>query len=345
VTALDLPKKLRWSADDEPGIQRLRHGEGLEYRTSKGRRPDGVTLDRIRALAIPPAWEDVWICSDADGHIQATGRDAKGRKQYRYHAEFRLAQDQQKFDSLCDFGDALPLVRRRVEADLRHPRLTHDKVVAVVVRLLEMTAIRVGNDEYARANRSYGLTTMLDRHARFEGGNLRFIFNGKSGQRHDVLVEDRQVARVVRSCQELPGQRLFQWEDDDRNRRPVSSSDVNQYLANAATAPITAKHFRTWAGTVRAASLLASRPVPSSVKERRSVIREAIVATADALGNTPAVCRASYIHPMVIERFEQSELDSVWKAGPSRPSKWLTADERRLLHVLGVARPSEVNRN
>jgi len=248
---------LRWIGDDTPGLHRVRAGKGFRYQGSDGKPlRDERTRARIDKLAIPPAWTDVWICASPNGHLQATGRDARGRKQYRYHARWRATRDETKYDKMVLFGCALPQIRRRVDADLRRPGLPREKVLATVVRLLETTLIRVGNEEYARANRSFGLTTLRDRHVDVDGAELRFEFRGKSGIKHVVSVHDRRLARVIRRCQDLPGHELFQYIDDDGQRRPIDSQDVNDYLKSITRQDITAKDFRTWNGTVLAAEAL-----------------------------------------------------------------------------------------
>ncbi|HET7725694.1 MAG TPA: hypothetical protein VFK54_00065 [Candidatus Limnocylindrales bacterium] len=292
---------LRYSSDDRPGITRRRAGRGFSYRAPDGSViRDRATLRRIRALAIPPAWTDVWICPDPAGHLQATGRDARGRKQHRYHARFREAREAAKFSRLLEFARALPQIRERVDADLSKPGLPREKVLAAVVRLLELSLIRVGNEEYARLNRSFGLTTLRDRHARIEGTQVRFRFTGKSGRRHEVTLRDRRLARVVARCQDLPGQDLFQYVDDDGVVRDVRSEDVNAYLREISP-DVTAKDFRTWAGTVLAYRALRALQ-PDTGTSRKAVV-EAMKATADRLGNTPAVTRSSYVHPAVVEAY------------------------------------------
>jgi DNA topoisomerase-1 len=293
---------LRWSTDARPGISRRRAGKGWTYRTAAGDVVrDKATLSRIRALAIPPAWTDVWICADSRGHLQATGRDARGRKQHRYHPAFREHREAAKFDRMMAFAELLPQIRERVDRDLARPGLPREKVLAAVVRLLELTLIRVGNEEYARLNRSFGLTTLRDRHATIEGARVRFRFTGKSGKRHDVTLRDRRLARVVARCQELPGQDLLQYVDDDGEVRDVRSEDVNAYLREITDgAEITAKDFRTWAGTVLTyRALRALQPGASDREARRNVV-EAIRQTSERLGNTPAVARRSYVHPAVL---------------------------------------------
>jgi len=295
---------LRYSSDAQPGIRRRRSGRGFTYVDSDGATVrDKEVLARIKALAIPPAWTDVWICRWPNGHIQAAGRDARGRKQHRYHARWHEARHESKFDRMVSFAGALPAIRERTDTDLARPGLPREKVLAAVVRLLEMTLIRVGNDEYARLNNSFGLTTLRDRHARIEGSHVRFRFRGKSGKQHEVGLRDRRLATVVRRCQELPGQELFQYLDEDGVVRDVASEDVNDYLREIAGADFSAKDFRTWAGTVLAyRALRALQPADSQAVARRNVVA-AIRETAGRLGNTPAVARRSYVHPAVLEAY------------------------------------------
>jgi DNA topoisomerase-1 len=298
--------------DTQPGIQRLRRGKGFGYRDADGRRvSDRDELQRIRALAIPPAYVDVWICVDPRGHLQATGRDARQRKQYRYHAHWRELRDHGKFDRVLAFGDALPAMRRRVRRDLALAGLPRDKVLALIVRLLDETLIRIGNEGYTRDNHSYGLTTLRTRHVRAERGRLRFAFRGKSGVEREVELSDKRLARIVRNVQQLPGQRLFQFLDDDGQRQPVDSGLVNDYLREACGGDgFTAKDFRTWGGTVQAAGVLARTPLPTTGGERamRASLALAIKEVAAILGNTPAVCRASYIHPLIIDGWQDGSL-------------------------------------
>lgn len=269
---------------------------------------DEETLGRIRSLAIPPAWTEVWICPAANGHLQATGRDARGRKQYRYHPAFRTLRDDSKYSRMVAFGKALPLIRERTEADLARPGLPREKVLAAVVRLLETTLIRVGNAEYARNNRSFGLTTMRNGHVEIEGSTMRFRFRGKSGIRHAIDLSDRRLARVVLKCQELPGQELFEYHDDDGERRDVTSNDVNQYLREITGEDFTAKDFRTWAGTVLASLALQEyESFDSQAEARRNVVR-AIESVARRLGNTPSVCRKCYIHPAVLDAYLEGSM-------------------------------------
>jgi len=300
---------LRYVNDDEPGISRRRAGKGFTYRNAEGARvTDAATLERIRAMAIPPAWTGVWICADADGHIQATGRDSEGRKQYKYHVRFREARDTAKFGRILAFAQALPRIRERVDADLKRPGLPREKVLATIVKLLEQTLIRVGNADYIK-NQSFGLTTLRDRHVCIDGAEMRFQFRGKSGRLWSVGLNDRRLAKVVRACQDIPGQHLFQYVDDEGERRAVGSADVNAYLKAITGADFTAKDFRTWAGTRLCAAALAETPPPRSQAEARRAVAAAIRQVSQALGNTPAVCRSGYVHPAVIAAWEEGRLD------------------------------------
>lgn len=300
---------LRYVSDANPGIRRRRAGKGWAYYdASGGRITDEKRLAWFKRLAIPPAWTDVWICTDRRGHIQATGRDARGRKVYRYHPRWRQVRDEAKYERMLAFARALPKIRKRVEADLALPDLPRQKVLAAVVALLERTRIRVGNEEYARENRSFGLTTLRARHARIRGGQMTFAFKGKSGKEHEVEVADRRLARIVARCQELPGQQLFQYVDDDGERHSVASDDVNEYLREITGEDFSAKDFRTWAGTVLAAMALQEfREFDTEADAKRNVVR-AIETVAEKLGNTPAVSRASYVHPQVIDAYLEGDL-------------------------------------
>jgi DNA topoisomerase-1 len=291
---------LRFATDAEPGITRRRAGKGFHYLTPAGRPlKDQRTLKRIAKLAIPPAWSDVWICPLADGHIQATGRDARNRKQYRYHAAWSRTRDGVKYERLAQFAKALPRIRRAVRRHMRVRGLGRTKVLATVVHLLEVTLVRVGNREYARENGSYGLTTLQDRHVDCGPSALRFKFRGKTGKEWRLKISDRRIARIVRSCQELPGQHLFQYEDDEGVVRQISSADVNAYLREVAGWEVTAKDFRTWAATVLMALELA-RICRGGEKPTKRNVRSAIQAVADRLGNTPTICRKCYIHPEIL---------------------------------------------
>jgi DNA topoisomerase I len=298
--AMPAPPGLRYVCDDAPAIRRRRAGKGFVYLDGQGKRVvDPAVLKRIRALVIPPAWTSVWICQSAHGHLQATGRDAKGRKQYCYHADYREAREQSKYEHLVQFAEALPRLRARVAEHMSLRGLPREKVLATVVYLLETTLIRVGNDEYAKANESYGLTTLKSKHVAVEGSEVRFRFIGKSGKQWSLAMRDRRVARVIRACQELPGQDLLQYFDDDKELRAVSSGDVNAYLRETAGRDITAKDFRTWAGTVLMARFLRAAGQFESAAEAKRAMSAAVKQVAAALGNTPSVCRKSYIHPAV----------------------------------------------
>jgi DNA topoisomerase-1 len=296
--------RLRYVSDGGPGIRRRRAWARFAYVGADGQRVrNAETLARIKRLAIPPAWRDVWICPVAHGHLQASGRDARGRKQYRYHARWRIVRDETKYARLITFAVSLPRIRARVADDLHRPGLPREKVLAAVVRLLEATLIRVGNEEYARTNGSFGLTTMRGHHVDVDGATLTFEFRGKSKRRHRVDVADRRLARVVARCQELPGQELFQYVDDDGTVRAVDSGDVNAYVREASGEDFTAKDFRTWAGTVRAALALTNLAgFDSKAQGKRNVLR-AVEHVARDLGNTPTVCRKCYIHPAVIDTY------------------------------------------
>ncbi|MET3518655.1 MULTISPECIES: DNA topoisomerase IB [unclassified Mesorhizobium] len=299
---------LTYVSDADPGIRRLRKGKGFVYLGRHGRPVSTATLTRIRALAIPPAWTDVWISPDACGHIQATGRDQRGRKQYRYHALWAAERDGAKYSSLIAFARSLPELRRRIDADLRRHGLPAERVVAATVWLLDNTMIRVGNAAYARDNKSFGLTTLRDRHVDIEGSSLRFAFKGKSGKEWKLKLVDRRIARIVRGAQELPGQKLLQYLGEDGNRHPVGSSDVNGYIRDAAGADFSSKHFRTWGGTIHAASLFAQTGRPESQAQMKRVMNGIIDRVAERLGNTRAVCRKCYIHPLVFETWSEGRL-------------------------------------
>lgn len=305
----DVPEGLRWFTDDRPGIRRRGRGRAFEYLDADGRRvADEKTLERIRRLAVPPAWTEVWICPVARGHIQATGRDARGRKQYRYHDAWNAARSETKFERVAAFGRALPRIRKRVDHDLSLRGTVREKVLATVVRLLEITLIRVGNREYARRNRSYGLTTLQKRHVEVDGAAMRFRFKGKSGVEHDTGVRDRRLARILKDLRELGGQHLFKYGDEAGEWRDVSSEDVNAYLREVGGDDFSAKDFRTWAATVSAARALVEMDPPESAAAAKGRVRLCVKAVAGLLGNTPGVCRASYIHPAVIKAFEAGTL-------------------------------------
>ncbi|OQP71685.1 DNA topoisomerase [Xanthomonas phaseoli pv. syngonii LMG 9055] len=306
---------LTYVNDQQPGISRRKAGKSFSYRDADGQRvADAETLQRIRSLAIPPAYTEVWICAKPNGHLQATGRDARRRKQYRYHPEWAQVRGEGKFERVIAFGTALPKLRRRLRRDLLLPGFPREKVLAIVVALLADTLVRVGNAEYARSNRSYGLTTLRNRHMEFlKGGRARLKFRGKSGQDHDIEVDDKQLVKLIRECQQLPGQSLFQYRDDDGQLQPVDSGEVNDYLREAMGEDFTAKDFRTWGGTLAALQRLARLPLPERSSERAltQVQNDVIREVADALGNTPSVCRKAYIDPCVFEGWRAGQLQAM----------------------------------
>jgi DNA topoisomerase I len=315
TTLIDDPKQsaiaagLRYLSDDSPGITRKCRGDGFAFYDVDGRiiRNSGE-LKRIRSLAIPPAWKNVWISPQSNGHLQATGIDARGRKQYKYHPDWRAVRDEAKYERVMLFARTLPRIRARVADDLKLPGLCREKVLATVVRLLEVSLIRIGNDEYAEANRSFGLTTMRNRHVEIKGSTVTFDFRGKSGKKHKIAVSDPRLAKIVRKCQDLPGQRLFEYSDSDGKTREICSDDVNEYLQTISGQPFTAKDFRTWAGTVLAAiALRQMEEVDSKTAAKRNVVT-AVEAVARMLGNTAAICRKCYIHPTVITTYMDGSL-------------------------------------
>jgi DNA topoisomerase-1 len=320
---------LRYSSDSRPGFRRALRGKHFVYFDTRGRRiTDARVVQRIRKLAIPPAYTDVWICPFANGHLQATGRDARGRKQYRYHPQWRAQRDATKFDRMLEFGRALPRIRRRVAHDLRARALPREKVLATIVRLLECTLIRVGNEEYARTNGSFGLTTLRDRHVALKSGALLLEFRGKSGVRQSALVTDRRIARIVRDCRDLPGQELFQWIDEKGGRHPVDSSDVNEYLRAASGGAFTAKDFRTWFATLEALTLLRKARHGSAGEARKQVLAT-VKLVSEKLGNTPAICRKCYIHPEVLSAHEAGRLSLLNGASAPLALRRLLAPARR----------------
>ncbi|GAC1310856.1 MAG: DNA topoisomerase IB [Vulcanimicrobiaceae bacterium] len=337
---------LRYVDDRHPGLRRERTATGFDYFDAHG---DRITseeeLARIRALAIPPAYEDVWICPHPHGHVQATARDAKGRKQYRYHKRWREVRDANKYESTIAFARALPRLRERVEADFSKPEMSHDKVLATVVRMLETTHIRIGNETYARDNQSYGLTTLRARHVKVEGERrVRLKFRGKSGVEHAVTIEDRRLARAIKRCRDLPGELLFTYLDDAGEPHPVSSDDVNTYLREATGGDFSAKDFRTWAATVACATELAAAGPSETVARAKAVVVAALGVTAKLLGNTPAVCRKAYVHPVVIEHYlDELRLDLPALRATRKPGG-LTLDERRVLAFLESAREHDADR-
>jgi DNA topoisomerase I len=295
---------LRYVTDIQPGFYRKRHGRHFRYVDAEGRPVrEKETLARIKSLVIPPAWTNVWICRNPKGHLQTTGRDARGRKQSRYHPHWRKVRDENKYARMTIFGAALPGIRERVDHDLSLPGLPRHKVLATVVRLMEATLIRVGNEEYARENHSYGLTTMRNKHVEVDGANITFDFLGKSGKRHTVGIHDRRLARIVERCQDIPGYELFQYVDHEGERHSIDSADVNDYLREITNEDFTAKDFRTWAGTVLACSMLQEFEAFASQTEAKRNVVQAIKQVAGRLGNTPSVCRKSYVHPAVLDSY------------------------------------------
>ena len=350
---------LRYVVDNRPGIQRRRAGKGFRYLSADGKTiRDHETLTRIRSLVIPPAWKDVWITPVANGHLQATGRDAKGRKQSRYHPDWRAARDETKYEHLLEFAQALPQIRKRIDEDLSLPGLSRQKILATLVRLLESTLIRIGNTEYAKTNKSYGLTTMRNKHTHVEGSTMTFSFQGKSGVRHTINLTDRRVAKIVQRCQHLPGQELFQYLDEEGSTHTIDSQDVNDYLREISGRDITAKDFRTWAGTVMACILLRQAEAFTSEAQAKRNVVAAIQEVAKRLGNTPAVCRKCYVHPAVLDKYMSGSMARSLR-GAVRKTTVMTSEERMenastmlregervLLRVLrpAVKRASAINR-
>jgi DNA topoisomerase-1 len=330
---------LRYVTDGASGITRKRVGTGWAYYLPSGNRiTDALVRKRLNSLAIPPAWTEVWICPDADGHIQATARDARGRKQYRYHAQYREARDQSKFRRMLEFSEALPILRERLERDLRAADLTRRQLLATVVCFLDKTLIRVGNDEYVRENRSYGLTTLRRRHVQVDGSMVRFSFRGKSGIEHSIAIADSRLAHIVQRCQDLPGQELFQYRDAAGKRQSISSDDVNIYLRELSGRDITAKDFRTWGGTMLAAvELRRMGPAASRSEADRNIIA-AVDAVAERLGNTRAVCRKYYVHPALLRAYLMGRVvptpPPARRNRHRRPGAALRADEVLLLQFL-----------
>jgi DNA topoisomerase-1 len=331
--------RLRYVSDAERGFARRRHGKSFSYVRANGEvLRDRASLERIRSLAIPPAWKDVWICPSPNGHLQATGRDARGRKQYRYHPRWREAQDEQKYERIVLFAKTLPKIRRAVARDLRKRGLPREKVLAAAVKLLETTLIRVGNDEYARDNRSFGLTTMRDEHVKIRGARVRFDFRGKHGIEHEVDFKDSRLARIVHACRDLPGQELFQYLDDSGEVRDVGSGDVNDYLRSISGQDFTAKDFRTWAGTALAARALHEFQDFDSTAAAKRNITTAIEHVAERLGNTQAICRKCYVHPGIIEAYLDRTLVNTLKRRAERELRGklhrLSGEEAAVLALL-----------
>jgi DNA topoisomerase I len=328
---------LRHVSDEAPGITRERGGKNFRYRNPAGKLVrDPETLRRIKSLVIPPAWTDVWICRDANGHLQATGRDDRGRKQFRYHPRWREIRDETKYARMIAFARVLPEIRRRINKDMALPGMQRNKVLATVVRLLEISLIRVGNDEYARENASFGLTTMRNKHVDVHGAELRFHFRGKAGKWHEVDVHDRRIAKIVERCQDLPGQELFQFVDDDGKRHDVRSEDVNEYIRQITGRDFTAKDFRTWAGTVLAAEALGEFDAFDSKVQAKKNVVAAIQSVAGKLGNTPAVCKKCYIHPHVLDSYLEGTLVEALKQHPGKMKmpRGLPAEEAAVLCLL-----------
>ena len=328
---------LRYVSDREPGFARRRRGRGFQYTDADGGPLSSEQVQRIEALAIPPAWTDVWICRSANGHLQATGRDARGRKQYRYHPRWTQVRDDTKYHRVLAFAKALPKIRRRVEKDMSRKALSRERVIATVVHLLDTTNIRVGNEEYARDNRSFGLTTMRERHVEVNGSNITFRFRGKSGKMHDVELTDPRAARVVKRCEELPGQELFQYVDDEGEVVDVGSDDVNGYIQDASGGDFTAKDFRTWSGTVLAAWALQELGEFDSKAQAKRQVVAAVKSVSAELGNTPAVCRRCYVHPEVLDAHLDGSLGAV--LGEKTARAGLTAHEAAVLALLESTGP------
>jgi DNA topoisomerase-1 len=321
---------LTYVTDANGGISRRKSGKGFAYRDADGKAVrDANTLERIRSLAIPPAWTDVWICASPNGHMQATGRDARGRKQHRYHPHFREVREEAKFEHVGEFGASLPSLRAQIDRDMRKKGLPREKVLAAIVHLLDTTMIRVGNNEYAKSNKSYGLTTLKDQHAEIRGENLRFVFTGKSGKSWKLTLRDRRVAKVVKAAQDLPGQRLFQYLDDSSAVQQVTSTDVNAYLREISGRDISAKDFRTWGGTALAAAELSRLGDFDTQTLAKANVKHAIERVSGTLGNTPTICRKCYVHPKLIESY----LDGAFKL-PRAQRQGLSAHEASVLAFL-----------
>lgn len=330
---------LRYVSDTKPGILRKPHGKGFRYLGLDGKPlRDRETLARIKSLVIPPAWTDVWICPDLKGHLQATGRDAKGRKQSKYHPRWREVRDETKYERMLLFGAALPLIRQHIEQDLALPGLPRPKILATILRLMEVTLIRVGNAEYARDNHSYGLTTMRGRHVQIDGATVTFKFQGKSGIRHTIGFHDRRLARIVQRCQDIPGYELFQYVDPDGEPHTIDSADVNDYLREVSHQDFTAKDFRTWAGTVLACMTLREFDAFNSETQAKKNIVQAIKSVAHRLGNTPSVCRKCYVHPAVLECYLAGALPKTVNRHIEQeiedPDDALHQQESALMHLL-----------
>lgn len=321
---------LRHSSDTEPGIGRKRIKNAWGYFDAEGSRiTDREEIDRLNAIGLPPAYENAWFCADPNGHLQATGIDARGRKQYRYHPSFREKRESAKFDGLLEFGKALPKLRRRVDKDLRRRKLGRESVLAAIVRLLDTEHIRIGNEQYARANKSFGATTLRTRHLRRKGQSLSMRFTGKHGIVHEVRITDSKLKRICKRCQELPGQMLFQYIDSDGEPKPIGSGDVNAYIKEVSGGDFTAKHFRTWG-----ASVIAFEQMLKKAENARITVKTVVEPVAEALGNTPAISRKSYVHPKLLEAVKENSRDPLGELEPPRARKWLSSEEVGLLEYL-----------
>jgi DNA topoisomerase I len=333
--------RLRYVADSDPGFTRRRNGKGFVYFNARGAQlRDSRKVERIESLVIPPAWRDVWICTVNNGHLQATGRDARKRKQYLYHERWQQIANLAKFARMGHFAELLPKLRRKIAAQVKSKKLTRESVLASIVELLDLTGIRVGNDEYAAANDSYGLTTLRDRHVVRTDAGVELHFRAKGGVRRKVLIEDKSLGRFVESCAAIPGRRLFQCVDGDDKVRPVQSADVNEFLQEMTGEAITAKDFRTWKASAQAAAQLLAAEPPKSKTGRKRLAREVVCDAAELLGNTPTVCRNYYIHPGLLESYESGEFHNYFKGFSPRRRKWLSAEEQTLVHFLSKWKPS-----
>jgi DNA topoisomerase-1 len=336
---------LRYVSDEEPGFRRRRHGRGFVLLDPEGNRVRDPSLRaRVAELVIPAAWTDVWICEDPEGHLQVTGRDEKGRKQYIYHPEWERVRNETKFNRMVSFGEALPQLRARAEHDLRLKGLSRDKVLATVLTLLDRTLIRIGNDAYAKENQSYGLTTLRDKHVQITGESCTFSFKGKSGKKHTIQLDDERLARIVRSCRDVPGYELFQYYESDGTRRTIGSSDVNAYIKETTGRDLTAKDFRTWGGTVRAARFLCEIGLPDSEKDLKRNLVAMVKRVSAELGNTTTVCRQYYIHPALVSAYENGTFLQLWRdCEKQAPTPGLDETESPLLHFLRSQGPAEID--
>ena len=332
---------LRYTSDNKPGITRKKAGRGYQYFDAKGERiTDEKTLERIHSMVIPPAWTEVWICPSAKGHLQATGRDAKGRKQYLYHPDWQKARNVTKFGRMLSFGKSLPKLRAQIEKDISSGKLDRRKVTALVLSIMDNALIRIGNRQYAKSNDSYGLTTMRDRHVRINGSQVKFTFRGKKGVEHDIDLKDRRLARLVKKCKDIPGYDLFQYYDENGERQVLESGDVNEYLREATDQPFTAKDFRTWGGSVRMVKCLENVLQENPEMEKEKCIKEAVKEVAKGLGNTPTVCSKYYIHPEVVNLFREDKLLRYLRThdATSSKNKYLSGTEELVLKMLKKAK-------